>query len=149
MYPDAVVFADPKRKSSPADLPDIHTFEIEHGGGFSLASVYQAFEQGRGANYTWVLFLSSADAMVEWKNLRGERSLKPKDQDSSAIRSKRRVLRAARERGVGLVAMRLASVPSGWLEVCPAERTRGPEIERDQALRFKSVGLTWPRITGE
>lgn len=52
--PDLVVFAHPRRKRT-ADSPrEIHSFEIEQQAGFSIQSIYQAYEQARGANYAWV-----------------------------------------------------------------------------------------------
>lgn len=54
MNPDLVVFAHPRRKVS-ADAPrEIHCFEIEQQNGFGVQSVYQAYEQARGAEYAWV-----------------------------------------------------------------------------------------------
>ncbi len=52
--PDLVVFAHPRRKVR-ADAPrEIHCFEIEQQNGFGIQSVYQAYEQARGAEYAWV-----------------------------------------------------------------------------------------------
>ena len=54
MNPDLVVFAHPRRKVS-ADAPrEIHCLEIEQQNGFGVQSVYQAYEQARGAEYAWV-----------------------------------------------------------------------------------------------
>lgn len=52
--PDLVVFARPVKRRSIKDPRDTHCFEIEQRNGFTIASVYQAYEQGRGANFTWV-----------------------------------------------------------------------------------------------
>lgn len=52
--PDLMLFADPARRDSVHDLRRTHAFEIEQRTGFDVRSVYQAYEQGRGANYTWV-----------------------------------------------------------------------------------------------
>ena len=52
--PDLVFFADPARRSSTQDQRRTHALEIEQRDGFDVRSVYQAYEQGRGANYTWV-----------------------------------------------------------------------------------------------
>jgi len=59
IHPDAVMEADPKRKSSKSDPLQLHTFEIERPGGFKIQSIFEAFVQGRGADYSWVLFSSS------------------------------------------------------------------------------------------
>ncbi|WP_395154421.1 hypothetical protein [Ilumatobacter sp.] len=52
--PDLVFFADPRRRQSIEDPRRTHAVEIEQRNGFDVRSVYQAYEQGRGANYTWV-----------------------------------------------------------------------------------------------
>jgi hypothetical protein len=49
-----VLFADPKKRKSIHDLRQTHSVEIEQRNGFDVRSVYQAYEQGRGANYPWV-----------------------------------------------------------------------------------------------
>jgi hypothetical protein len=52
--PDLVFFADPAKRPSVHDPRRTHAVEIEQRNGFDVRSVYQAYEQGRGANYTWV-----------------------------------------------------------------------------------------------
>jgi hypothetical protein len=54
MNPDLVVFAHPRRKVSADAAREIHCFEIEQQNGFGVKSVYQAYEQARGAEYAWV-----------------------------------------------------------------------------------------------
>jgi hypothetical protein len=52
--PDLVFFADPARRPSVHDQRRTHALEIEQRSGFDVRSIYQAYEHGRGANYTWV-----------------------------------------------------------------------------------------------
>jgi hypothetical protein len=54
MNPDLVVFAHPRRKSRPDAPREVHCLEIEQQNGFGVQSVYQAYEQARGAEYAWV-----------------------------------------------------------------------------------------------
>ena len=54
MMPDLVAFAHPRRKRTTTSPREIHCFEIEQRNGFTIKSVYQAFEQARGANYAWL-----------------------------------------------------------------------------------------------
>lgn len=56
IHPDAVMTADPRRRSSQNDPPQVHTFEIERAGGFKIQSIFEAFVQGRGADFSWVIF---------------------------------------------------------------------------------------------
>jgi hypothetical protein len=82
--PDLVVFADPRRRPSVNDPRRTHAIEIEQRSGFDVRSIYQAYEQGRGANYTWVFA-------------------------NSEVRNER-VARAALELGVGTVTFTNPSV---------------------------------------
>ena len=52
--PDLVAFAHPRRKRTATSPREIHSFEIEQHRGFKIQSIYQAYEQARGANYAWV-----------------------------------------------------------------------------------------------
>lgn len=52
--PDLMLFADPRRRKSIHDPRETHSLEIEKRNGFDVRSIYQAYEQGRGANYRWV-----------------------------------------------------------------------------------------------
>ena len=54
MNPDLVVLAHPRRKVSANAPREVHCFEIEQQKGFGVQSVYQAYEQARGAEYAWV-----------------------------------------------------------------------------------------------
>ena len=120
MYPDLVLLADPKRRDTEMDPLEIHTLEVERAKGFTIQSVYQAYEQGRGANYAWVFFLGSKDELSE---------------------SWRRILRAATELKVGLVAMRRVDLVGTWVVKLPAERRRKP-VEGDRTLLLLATGVT-------
>jgi hypothetical protein len=49
------MLADPPRRTSLDEVKRTHVIEVEHAGGLSVQSVYQAHCQGRFANYTWVV----------------------------------------------------------------------------------------------
>lgn len=78
--PDLVVFAHPRRKRTADALKQIHSLEIEQTDGFGVQSVYQAYEQSRGADYAWA-----------FAHLRPRKKLDP------------RIVASASEQGVGLV----------------------------------------------
>lgn len=52
--PDLVVAAYPRKRASVNDPKDLHALEVERQSGFDVRSVYQAYEQGRGARFVWV-----------------------------------------------------------------------------------------------
>lgn len=120
VYPDAVLLADPRRRDSKTDPLEIHAIEVEQRAGFSIQSVYQAYEQGRGANYSWVFFVGEERPGEEWWD---------------------RIVRAATELGVGLVAMERPHVIGSWTEIHAAKRRKVVEPgHRDLLLR--ATGLT-------
>jgi hypothetical protein len=67
-HPDAVLRADPARRSSQDALPYLHSFEIERPGGFKIESIFQAFVQGRGADYSWVIYSESDIKTPEYRD---------------------------------------------------------------------------------
>jgi hypothetical protein len=100
VHPDLVMRAFPRRRAA-ADSPyDLHSIEVEHGGGFDMRSVYQAFEQGRGADYSWVVFNIGATSSVALE----------------------RMTRVANETGVGLVQFSKPTVRSSWRTLVVARR---------------------------
>lgn len=120
VYPDVVLLADPKKRDSRTDPLEIHAIEVEQRAGFSIQSVYQAYEQGRGANYSWVLFVGEPKPGEEWWD---------------------RIVRVATDLGVGLVAMQRPHVVGSWSELYPAKRRKEVEpAHRDLLLR--ATGLT-------
>ena len=88
--PDFVISS--RRVISGAGVTQFHALEVEQHAGFDIKSVYQAYEQGRGADFSWVFFTGSLKSGDEWT----------------------RIIRAAKELKVGLVHMPKATVPSGW-----------------------------------
>lgn len=52
--PDLVAFTHPRRKRTATSPREIHAFKIEQRRGCSIQSIYQAYEQGCGASYSWV-----------------------------------------------------------------------------------------------
>ena len=121
VYPDVVLLADPKKRDSKTDPLEIHAIEVEQSAGFSIQSVYQAYEQGRGANYSWVLFVGEEKPGEEWWD---------------------RIVRAATDLGVGLVAMRRPHVIGTWSEIHPARRRKDVEPgHRDLLLRATGITL--------
>lgn len=123
-HPDLIVFADPKRRSSTDAGRQLHAIEVEPAGGFDIKSIYQAFEQGRGADYCWVFSYGSQE-------------------DGTA---RRRIERAARELGVGWVEMIKWTAPSTWEIPVPAglrassRRSQAPS-EEDRLALLETNGL--------
>ena len=114
-HPDLVLRV--QRRSDAKPPVEYHAFEIEQVRGFDIMSVYQAFEQGRGADYRWVFFTGSLppDSDVPWQ----------------------RIKTAAHEIGVGLVLVPKPTVPSGWrtIEKARIATTRPTEAQRADFLR--------------
>jgi len=88
-HPDAVIRVE---RTTAARDTLWHSLEIEQSNGFNLQSIYQAYEQGRGADYSWVFFTGVKPVGVPFE----------------------RLLRVAKECGVGLVNMPKPTQPSGW-----------------------------------
>jgi hypothetical protein len=93
---------------------------VERAKGFTIQSAYQAYEQGRGANYAWVFFLGAKDEISE---------------------SWRRILRAASELKVGLVAMDRVDQVGSWVVKLAAERRRTP-VPGDRTMLLQATGVT-------
>jgi hypothetical protein len=66
IHPDAVLQADPVRRTSKDAPPLLHSFEIERPGGFKIESIFQAFVQGRGADFSWVIYSESDVKTTEY-----------------------------------------------------------------------------------
>ena len=73
-------------------MTQFHAVEVERHAGFDIRSVYQAYEQGRGAHFSWVFFAGPMKPEDEWA----------------------RIKVAAKDRGVGLVHTPRPSAPAGW-----------------------------------
>ena len=142
--PDLVLLADPKRRRT-SDAPlEVHTIEVEHERGFGIESVYQSYEQGRGADYSWVFFLRLAEACgADWEIAMKSWVLPPlKDEPTKpfALRWKR-IRRAADELGVGLVWMKVSHIVGDWTVLSRPKRRIAPDAI-DRALLFQATGLT-------
>jgi len=96
-YPDLVLRCHPGRKTRPDQAKRVHTFEIETAAGFGIQSVYQSYEHGRGADFSWVLF----------HRLGSDRG-RPDHPDWD------RITHVARELGVGLVGFANSNSASTW-----------------------------------
>ena len=111
VHPDLTVRCDPRRKRHRDDPAMLVSIEVESDGGFDIRSVYQAHSQGRGADYTWVLYQSQ-----------------PYMSDAESDR----ILWAAQELGVGLVEFERAGAYGTWHVRHEAEH-RDPD-EQDRAM---------------
>ena len=117
VHPDLTVICDPRRKRHRDDPPMLVSIEVESDGGFDIKSIYQAHSQGRGAEYSWVLYQSQPDM---------------NDAESD------RILWAARTLGIGLVEFDRAGAYGTWRLRHEAEHRYPDEEDRDM---FKSYVL--------
>ena len=111
VHPDAVIEAYPAKKSSPKSTHDLHSFEIERAGGFKIESIFQAFVQGRGSDYSWVVFSNTDIARPEYLD---------------------RVLWAAGYVDVGLISYGKPGSWTTWTTHLPAKRRGSSKKERDE-----------------
>ena len=106
--PDLVLVSN--RRSDAAKPLHYHSIEAEQANGFSIKSVYQAYEQGRGADFSWVFFAGPRPLESHWK----------------------RIVNAAADIGVGVVHAAKANVPSQWkTELAARERDYSVEERSD------------------
>ncbi len=118
VHPDAVLEADPARRSSKDASPFLHSFEIERAGGFRIESIFQAFVQGRGADYSWVVFSESEIKTQERRD---------------------RVLWAAGTVDVGLISYVKPGSWTTWLTLRNPKRRSATESER-QLFKLYALG---------
>ena len=111
IHPDAVLSAFPRRKRSRTAPPDLHSFEIERAGGFKMDSIFQAFVQGRGSDYSWVVFSASDVAKPDYFD---------------------RALWAANYVGVGLISYGKPGSWTTWKLHLSAKRRSSKKTERDE-----------------
>jgi len=117
--PDLVM----RHESARHPEPVLHTFEVEPEGGFDIRSVYQAHAQGRGADFSWVVF-DRGGRNDDWK---------PSDA---------RIADTARLLGIGLVSFSKPSVESTWIQVVPAQRravTSAPGPSKSERKALESL----------
>ena len=88
--PDFVISS--QRVIGGVPVTQFHAVEVERHAGFDIRSVYQAYEQGRGAHFSWVFFAGPIKPEDEWA----------------------RIKVAAKDCGVGLVHTPRPSAPAGW-----------------------------------
>jgi hypothetical protein len=81
-HPDLVLACFPRRRPTRDSLKDLHAFEVETRGGFTIKSMYQAYEQAQGADYAWVFAFAG---VIDKADMAG------------------RVERVAKDTGVGVV----------------------------------------------
>lgn len=118
LHPDLLVLADPSRRRSATAGREVHAVEVESSGGFTIESIYQAYEQGRGADYQWVF---AAKAM-----------------DPGPARDRIEV--AAEEMGVGWVEISDLTAPSRWITRIQARRNpRATAESRAHLLTINGV----------
>ncbi len=92
--------------------------EVEQPGGFDVRSVYQAYEFGRGADFSWVFYTGPKCTGPTW----------------------RQVETAAQDLGVGIVHAARPTAPAAWKTVVDAKiRDR---THAEQAEFFVRSGLT-------
>jgi hypothetical protein len=118
LHPDVVVTGRGKKRFPSDDGRRWHSFEVERQGGFQLNSIFQAFVQGRGSNFSWVV-LSEDDVRS----------------DDYLMRAKW----AAREVGVGLVTYGRPGAYSTWKQLGPAKERKFTKLERD-SFREHALG---------
>jgi hypothetical protein len=94
--------------------PDYHSIEAEQPSGFGIQSVYQAYEQGRGAHFSWVFFHGREPTGTEWV----------------------RILAAAKDLRVGLVHVPKPVAPKAWKIVRRAGRRDVRDAEHASFLRY-------------
>jgi hypothetical protein len=116
--PDIVVRR--KLKSTAKKTMHVHSLEVEQPNGFCIQSVYQAYEQGRGADFAWVFY----------SGLRRVELISRRYEVSGNDVEMRRILVAAKELGVGLVHVQSPTVPSGWKVILEARERDVAESAR-------------------
>jgi hypothetical protein len=88
--PDIVV--EMHRRAPATERVHFHAVEIEQPGGFDIKSVYQAYEQARGAHFAWVFVTGVMPNERRWGRIRI----------------------AARDLGIGIVHAKRISAPMTW-----------------------------------
>jgi len=84
-------------------------FEVEQAGGFDIESVYQAYEIGRGADFSWVFYAGPACSGTKMD----------------------RIEIAAKDLGVGIVHASKPTAPSAWKTILPARIRDRTKKEQD------------------
>ncbi len=101
--PDLVARVNRRKDANPEIV--FLAIEVEQPGGFDVVSVYQAYEFGRGADFSWVFYTGPKCTGPTW----------------------RQVEVAARDLGVGIVHAARPTAPADWDTVIDAKiRKRKP-----------------------
>lgn len=124
--PDLVARVDRHRTAKPEVV--YHAIEVERPGAFDIDSVYQAYECGRGAHFSWVFYVGS------------DPFNKPTQQEYM-----KRVERAAQELGVGLVHVPRPTAPSQW-KTCRVAELRSRRSADEEF--YERCGLTADFVAG-
>jgi hypothetical protein len=114
--PDLVAKVVRKSTARPRDV--YLAFEVEQAGGFDIESVYQAYEIGRGADFSWVFYAGPACSGTKM----------------------RRIEIAAKDLGVGIVHASKPTAPAAWKTIVPARIRDRTKQEQDDF--FARSGLT-------
>lgn len=117
LHPDIVVTGRGRRGSGSDNGTRWHSFEVERPGGFHLNSIFQAFVQGRGSDFSWVVL---------------------SDEDVEREDYQERVLWSARQVGVGLITYGRPRAYSTWWHMLKAKPRAYTEVEREN---FKNYAI--------
>jgi hypothetical protein len=120
LFPDLVLYANPKRRGPGEVTKRVHAIEVETASGFGVPSVYQAFEQARGADYAWVFGIRRGHS------------------DSHLGR----IVRVATELRVGLVYIDDVTTPAKWVTKVEAGRRQVDPAERENF--YEHCGIAAP-----
>lgn len=101
LIPDLVLCCHPK-VGAQLGATVLHTIEVETSAGFSIESVYQAHAQGRGADYSWVLFSQRSPGLI--------------------THDEQRITWAATELGIGLISFSNPNSVNTWTVIRKAAR---------------------------
>ncbi|MFT4865540.1 MAG: hypothetical protein ACI8RE_001729 [Ilumatobacter sp.] len=108
--PDLV--AQVRRRSNARPAVVYHALEVEQPGGFGIESVYQAYEFGRGADYSWVFYSGSERGGTLWTQIET----------------------AAKDLGVGVVHAARPTTPSKWKTLLTARQRDRTLAEQDSFM---------------
>jgi hypothetical protein len=118
MHPDVVIIGRPRRSSGPKHEMRCHSFEVEKQGGFRLESIFQAFVQGKGSHFSWVVFSEAEIKSDQYME---------------------RILWAARQVGVGLITYAKPNAYSTW-DFPLAAKPRNPTKQESYDFQDHALG---------
>lgn len=116
-HPDLTLKCNPNDKTRSLETEMLVAFEVETATGFDVRSVYQAYEQGRGTDYSYVVLPEHRMAAPEWAR-------------ADAV---------ARELGVGLISYRKPGLWSTW-DVVYRAQFREPQTSERESFRDVALG---------